>query len=70
MLYMNVRGLKSNMGSLKVIIMNNNQRWWVLYKLCLQPNENIYPNGYTIYRYNRNGEGGGVMVMVRTYSVV
>ena len=56
--YLNIRGLKSKLESLKEIIIEEKPEVIGLVETMLDGKDKVVMEGYTIYRNDRNGDGG------------
>ena len=65
--YVNIRGLKSKFESLKEIIEQKLLDTVGIVEICLQEDEEIQLEGYHIGRRDRSGEGGGLLLGVRSF---
>ena len=59
--YLNIRGLKS----LKEIIIEEKPEVIGLVETMLDGKDKVVMEGYTIYRNDRNGDGGGVLIAIK-----
>ena len=63
--YINIRGIKSKIQTLKSIIKEEKPDIVGIVETMLDEKENINIEGYKIIRNDRNGEGGGVLIAVK-----
>ena len=63
--YLNIRGLKSKVESLKEIIIEEKPEVIGLVETMLDGKDKVVMEGYTIYRNDRNGDGGGVLIAIK-----
>ena len=61
--YLNISGLKSKIESLKEIIIEEKPK--VIVETMLNAKDKVVMEGYTIYRNDRNGDGGGVLIAIK-----
>ena len=64
-LYLNIRGLKSKMASLKKILINEQPEIVGLTETMLDEADAVELEGYSVYRSDREREGGGILVAVK-----
>ena len=64
-MYINIRGLKSKVESLKEILLDENPEIVGLTETMLDEADVIDIEGYTVHRNDRNGNGGGVLLAVK-----
>ena len=64
-MYINIRGLKSKVESLKEILLDENPEIVGLTETMLDEADVIDIEGYTVHRNDRNGIGGGVLLAVK-----
>ena len=64
-LYVITRGLKSKIESLKEIIIEEKPEVIGLVETMLDGKDKIVMEGYTIYRNDRNGDRGGVLIAIK-----
>ena len=64
-LYVITRGLKSKIESLKEIIIEEKPEVIGLVETMLDGKDKILMEGYTIYRNDRNGDRGGVLIAIK-----
>ena len=64
-MYINIRGLKSKVESLKEILIDENLEIDGLTETMLDEADVIDIEGYTVHRNDRNGNGGGVLLAVK-----
>ena len=63
--YLNIRGLKSKIESLKEIIIEEKPEVIGLVETMLDGKDKVVREGYTIYRNDRNGDGRGVLIAIK-----
>ena len=63
--YLNIRGLKSKIESLKEIIIEGKPEVMVIVETMLDEKDKVVMEGYTIYRNDRNGDEGGVLIAIK-----
>ena len=63
--YLNIRGLKSKIESLKEIIIEEKPEVIGLVETMLDGKDKVVMEGYTIYRNDRSGDGGGVLIAIK-----
>ena len=63
--YLNIGGFKSKIESLKEIIIEEKPEVIGLVETMLDGKDKVVMEGYTIYRNDRNGDGGGVLIAIK-----
>ena len=63
--YLNIRGLKSKIDSLKEIIIEEKPEVIGLVETMLDGKDKVVMEGYTIYINDRNGDRGGVLIAIK-----
>ena len=64
-LYLNIRGFKSKMASLKEILIDEQPEIVGLTETMLDAADVVEREGYSVYRSDRDREGGGILVAVK-----
>ena len=65
--YLNIRGLKSKIESRKEIIIEEKPEVICIVETMLDAKDKVVMEGYTIYRNDRSGYGGGVLIAIKMY---
>ena len=63
--YLNIRGLKSKIESLKEIIIEEKPEVIGLVETMLDGKYKVVMEGYTIYRNDQNGDGGLLLIAIK-----
>ena len=63
--YLNIRGLKSKIESLKEIIIVENPEVRGIVETMLDGKHKVVMEGNTVYRNDRNGDGGGILIAIK-----